>query len=79
LDKIFLNIKSKGANMNIIQMFGLFRKKNGQKNIDNIIKNDPVLKKLDKEIGDLNQKAGERLKNDVEAMKILKKLGIEIK
>ena len=65
--------------MNIIQMFGLFRKKNGQKNIDNIIKNDPVLKKLDKEIGDLNQKAGERLKNDVEAMKILKKLGIEIK
>jgi hypothetical protein len=61
------------------EFFGLFGKPNRPKDIDNIIKNDSVLQRLDKEIGDLNQKASERLKTDVEAMKILKKLGIEVK
>jgi hypothetical protein len=36
------------------------------------------LKKLNKEIGDLNHKAAERLNKDVEAMRNLKKLGIDI-
>jgi hypothetical protein len=71
--------KYKISKSNLKEFFGLFGKPNRPKDIDNIIKNDPVLQRLDKEIGDLNQKASERLKTDVEAMKILKKLGIEVK
>ena len=62
----------------INEFFGFFGKPKKPKDIDSIIKNDPVLQKLDKQIGDLNDRAAERLKKDVEAMKILKKLGIEI-
>jgi hypothetical protein len=63
------------------EFFGLFGKKKSErkKDVNDLINNDPVLKQLDKEIGDLNDKAAERLKKDADAMKILKKLGIEIK
>jgi hypothetical protein len=63
------------------EFFGLFgnKKEDRTKKINDLIDNDPILKKLDKEIGDLNDKAAERLKKDADAMKILKKLGIEIK
>jgi len=71
--------KYKISKENINEFFGLFGKKKKPKDIDTIIKNDPVLQKIDKEIGDLNDKAAERLRKDVDAMKILKKLGIEIK
>ena len=71
--------KYKISKENINEFFGFFGKKKKPKDIDTIIKNDPVLNRLDKEIGDLNDKAAERLKKDAEAMKILKKLGIEIK
>jgi hypothetical protein len=71
--------KYKISKSNLKDFFGFFGKKNKPKDIDAIIQNDAVLQKLDKQIGDLNDKAAERLKKDVEAMKILKKLGIEIK
>lgn len=71
--------KYKISKENINEFFGFFGKKKKPKDIDAIIKNDPVLQKIDKEIGDLNDKAAERLRKDVDAMKILKKLGIEIK
>jgi len=63
------------------EFFGLFgnKKEDRTKKMNDLIDNDPILKKLDKEIGDLNDKAAERLKKDADAMKILKKLGIEIK
>jgi hypothetical protein len=61
------------------EFFGLFGKPNRPKDIDNIINNDPVLQKIDKKIGDLNDKAALRLQKDADAMKVLKKLGIEIK
>jgi len=64
---------------NINEFFGLFGKKKKPKNVDDLIKNDPVLQKLDKEIGDLNRKAAKRLEKDKDAMDILKKHGIEIK
>lgn len=64
---------------NINEFFGLFGKKKKPKNVDDLIKNDPVLQKLDKEIGDLNIKAAKRLEKDKDAMDILKKYGIEIK
>lgn len=46
------------------EFFGLFgkSKKNRNKKISDIIDNDPVLQKLDKEVGDLNRAAEERLK-----------------
>jgi DNA-directed RNA polymerase subunit H (RpoH/RPB5) len=71
--------KYKISKENINEFFGFFGKTKKPKDIDTIIKNDPVLQKIDKEIGDLNDKAAERLRKDVDAMKILKKLGIEIK
>lgn len=71
--------KYKISKENINEFFGFFGKKKKPKDIDTIIKNDPILQKIDKEIGDLNDKAAERLRKDVDAMKILKKLGIEIK
>jgi hypothetical protein len=64
---------------NINEFFGLFGKKKKPKSIDDLIKNDPILQKLDKEIGDLNQKADKYLKQDKEYMAVLKKLGIDIK
>lgn len=63
----------------INEFFGLFGKPNRPKDIDSIINNDPVLQQIDKKIGDLNDKAALRLQKDADAMKILKKLGIEIK
>ena len=71
--------KYKLSKENINEFFGFFGKKKKPKDIHTIIKNDPVLQKLDKEIGDLNDKAAERLKKDDLAMKILKKHGIDIK
>ena len=63
---------------NINEFFGLIGKKKKPKNVDDLIKNDPVLQKLDKEIGDLNKKASKHIKNDKEYMSLLKKYGIEI-
>jgi len=64
---------------NINEFFGLFGKKKKPKNVDDLIKNDPVLQKLDKQIGDLNKKAMDRLEQDKDAMDILKKAGIIVK
>lgn len=64
----------------INEFFGLFckKKEDRTKKINDLIDNDPVLKKLDTQIGDLNNKAAGRLKKDTDAMAILKKLNIEI-
>ena len=64
---------------NINEFFGLFGKKKKPKSIDDLIKNDPILQKLDKEIGDLNREADKYLKKDKEYMALLKKHGIDIK
>jgi len=63
---------------NINEFFGLFGKKKKPKDIDDLIKNDPILQKIDKEIGDLNKKAGKYIKKDKATMDILKKYGIKI-
>jgi hypothetical protein len=64
---------------NINEFFGLFGKKKKPKSVDDLIKNDPILQKLDKEISAINQKADKYLKRDKEYMAILKKHGIDIK
>jgi hypothetical protein len=64
---------------NINEFFGLFGKKKKPKDVDDLIKNDPILQKLDKEMGALNREAGKYLKKDKEYMALLKKHGIDIK
>ena len=64
---------------NVNEFFGLFGKKKKPKSIDDLINNDPILQKLDKEIGDLNREADKYLKKDKEYMALLKKHGIDIK
>ena len=63
---------------NVNEFFGLFGKKKKPKSIDDLIKNDPTLQKLDKEIGDINKKASKHIKRDKVTMDILKKYGIKI-
>ena len=49
-----------------------------KKNIDDLIKNDPTLQKLDQEIGDLNRAAAKRLLKDRKSVAIMKANGIDI-
>ena len=63
---------------NVNEFFGLFGKKKKPKDIDDLIKNNPTLKKIDKEIGDLNKKASKHIEKDKVTMDILKKYGIKI-
>ena len=54
--------KYKISKHNLREFFGLFggTKKKPQ-NMQDLIDNDPVLKKLEKELGDINKKAAERI------------------
>lgn len=49
-----------------------------KKNIDDLIKNDPTLQKLDQEIGDLNRAAAKRLLKDRKYVAMMKANGIDI-
>ena len=64
---------------NINEFFGLFSKKKKPEELEKLIKNDPTLQKLDKEIGELNAKYSKELKGDKRFMAIAKKHGIEIR
>jgi hypothetical protein len=71
--------KYKISKSNLKEFFGFFGKKNRPKDIDSIIKNDPVLQKLDKDIETREKEAGERLrKTNPTAVKIFKQYGIDI-
>ena len=63
---------------NVNEFFGLFGKKKKPKSVDDLIKNDPILQKLDKEIEDINKKASKHIRRDKVTMDILKKYGIKI-
>jgi hypothetical protein len=54
------------------EFFGLFGKKNKPKDLQTIIDNDPVLKKLDADIAKLNNRSGQL---PPETVAILKKYG----
>ncbi|MDA7567193.1 hypothetical protein N8769_04390 [Flavobacteriaceae bacterium] len=56
----------------------LDKKKKGKGNIDDVIKNDPTLQKIDKEIGRLNKEAGKMLTKDRKTVALMKARGIEI-
>ena len=70
--------KYKISESNLKEFFGLFGKKDKPKQIQHIIDNDPVLKKLDRDIGDINDRAGERMKKTLDpgTLSILKKYGL---
>lgn len=64
------------------EFFGLFgkSKEDRSKTINNLIDNDPILKKLDKEIEDINKKATDRIKlTDPSFVELLKQHGVDIK
>jgi hypothetical protein len=64
------------------EFFGLFGKKKEDrgKKINDLIDNDPILKKLDKEIETLNKKATDVMKkHDPQWIELLKKHGVDIK
>jgi RNA processing factor Prp31 len=64
------------------EFFGLFgkSKENRTKKINYLIDNDPILKKLDKEIEALNKRATDRIKiTDPEWVELLRKNGVDIK
>jgi hypothetical protein len=70
--------KYKISKRNLTEFFSFFGKKQTPAEIRKVIDNDPVLKKLDKDIGDINDKAGDRMKKTLPAstLAILKKYGL---
>ena len=75
-------LKYKISKSNLKEFFGLFgkSKENRQSIINQLIDNDPVLKKLDKDIADINKKATERMKTyDPAWIELLRKQGVNIK
>jgi hypothetical protein len=55
--------KYKISKHNLKEFFGLFGgDKKKHQLMQDLIDNDPVLKKLDKELGDINRRAAERIK-----------------
>jgi hypothetical protein len=74
--------KYKISKSNLKEFFGLFgkSKENRQSIINQLIDNDPVLKKLDKDIADINKRATERMKTyDPDWIELLRKQGVNIK
>jgi hypothetical protein len=65
--------KYKISKSNLKEFFGFFGKKKKPKDLQQVIDNDPILKKLDADIEKLNQQYG---KLDPEHVKILKKYGV---
>ena len=57
---------------------GLFGNKEKPKDIQNLIDNDAKLKQIDKQIGDLNRAAADRMRKDPAMIHLLKRVGIEI-
>ena len=53
-------------------------KKKGKTTIDDVIKNDPVLNKLDKEIEDINKEVEKELIKDRKTVALMKARGIDI-
>jgi hypothetical protein len=70
--------KYKISRKNLNEFFSFFGNKQTPDEIRKIIDNDPILKKLDKDIGDINDKAGERMKRTLPAktLAMLKKYGL---
>jgi hypothetical protein len=70
--------KYKISKKNLNEFFSFFGKKQTPAEIRKVIDNDPILKKLDKDIGDINDKAGERMKKTLapSTLAILKKYGL---
>ena len=53
--------KYKISRKNLNEFFSFFGKKKAPDEIRKIIDNDPVLRKLDRDIGDMNDKAAKRM------------------
>ena len=56
-------------------LFG--NKKNNSENIDDIIASNPKIAKIDKELGDLNRQAAERIRKSPRLRKMFKDAGLD--
>jgi hypothetical protein len=69
--------KYKISKSNLNEFFGFFGNKKKPAQIQSVIDNDPVLKKLDKDIADLNKASADRMfKKYPDTIDILKKYGL---
>jgi hypothetical protein len=68
---------SEGNFNKFLSFFGI-KSSERPKSMEDIISNDPKLKKLDKQMGDLNRQAAERVKNDPNLLYLFKRAGIDI-
>ena len=62
----------------IKRLLGLETKEERQKRINWRIENDPVLKKIDKELERLNKDAADRIKSDPEKVEMFRRIGIDV-
>ena len=58
--------------------FKKFKTKSKNDNLEEIIDNNPSIRALDKQIGDLNRQAEKRIKSSPDYYNLFKKAGIEI-
>ena len=68
-------IISEGNFDKLLQFFGV---KKRPEVIDTLINNDAKLKKLDKEMGDLNRQAADRIRQDDRMRRIFQRAGVDI-
>ena len=67
---------SEGNFDKFLSFFGI-KKDDRPQNIDDIISSDPKLAKIDKELGNINREAAERIKKSPELRKMFKHAGLE--
>jgi hypothetical protein len=67
---------SEGNFDKFLSFFGI-KKDDRPQNIDDIIASDPKLAKIDKELGDINRRAAERIKRSPELRKMFKDAGLD--
>jgi hypothetical protein len=67
---------SEGNFDKFLSFFGV-NKNDRPQNIDDVIASDPKLAKIDKELGNLNRQAAERIKRSPELRRMFKAAGLE--
>jgi hypothetical protein len=67
---------SEGNFDKFLSFFGL-QKNDRPENIDDIISSDPKLAKIDRELGNLNRQAAERIKRSPELRRMFKAAGLD--
>jgi hypothetical protein len=68
---------SEGNFDKFLRFFGIDNSKR-PKSVEDIIKNDPKLQSIDRQMAALNDKAGERIRKNPDMLDIFRRAGVEI-